>query len=63
MRRAVHRRQNDQLGLFHPPRHSPTWQNLPTQLKEQTVKLLAQMLRQKLVRHVRGDAAREACDE
>ena len=63
MRRAVHRRQNDQLGLFHPPRRSPTWQSLPTELKERTVELLAQMLRGDLVRPLRGGDAREVCDE
>ena len=63
MRKTLHRRQTEQLGLFHPPRRSPTWQTLPTHLKEKTVGLLAQMLQQEIVRSLRGDAAREIPNE
>ena len=34
-----------QIDLFHPPRQTPSWPALPSAIREQTVTLLAQLLR------------------
>lgn len=34
-----------QIDLFHPPRQMPSWRTLPRATREQTVALLAQLLR------------------
>jgi hypothetical protein len=35
-----------QLKLFHPPAVSPSWQHLPWEIRQQTLHLLAQFLRE-----------------
>jgi hypothetical protein len=63
MRSRVQPRQEEQLGLFHPPRHRPTWQRLPEEVRERARRLLAQMLREQVARRLGGDAVTEASDE
>ena len=63
MRRATSPRAGDQLDLFHPYPKTPQWTNLPPEERQQTTRLLVQLLRQ----HRRGLYApalqQEVCDE
>lgn len=59
----IYRHQDDQLDLFHATRQSPTWRTLAAEVREQTMLLLARLLRDHLVRHVERDAVREVGDE
>lgn len=52
-----------QLDLFHPPRQEPPWQTMPTGVREQTVKLLVQLLREQQCRCLRVKNRKEAGDE
>ena len=56
-------RSADQMGLFHPPSTTPQWTNLPAEARQQTLGLLARLLRL----HCRGlpveQLGREARDE
>ncbi len=45
MRRSGRRDHILQLDLFHLPRNRPEWHGLPMEVREQTMLLLAQMLR------------------
>ena len=63
MRSRVQQRQEDQLGLFHPPRRRPTWRQLPEEVREYARRLLAQMLRERIARRRAGDAVTETGDE
>ncbi len=45
MRRSGRRDHILHLDLFHPPRNGPEWHGLLMEVKEQTMLLLAQMLR------------------
>jgi hypothetical protein len=63
MRSRVQQRQQEQLRLFHPPRRRPTWRHLPEEVRARTRRLLAKMLREKIARHVEGDAVAEVSDE
>jgi hypothetical protein len=40
------RRSLDQLALFHPLPKTPQWMSFPAEAREQTLKLLARLLRQ-----------------
>lgn len=51
-----------QLKLFHPPLTSPHWTQLPQEIRQQTVQLLARLLREHRAL-VEGCRAREAGDE
>lgn len=43
--REPHRR--DQMALFHPRPTSPQWLEFPAEIREQVVRLLARLLRQR----------------
>lgn len=53
--------QATQLKLFQPAMQSPQWLQLPLEIRQQTVRLLAQLLRAYAVRESRrvGDAGDE----
>ncbi|KAI3603383.1 hypothetical protein D8I24_2890 (plasmid) [Cupriavidus necator H850] len=63
MRRVTSPLPGNQLDLFHPCPKTPQWTTLPPEVRQQTIRLLAQLLRQ----HRRGLLAtvheREADDE
>lgn len=52
-----------QPDLFHPPRQEPSWQALPTPTRQQTVKLLALLLRNHHRRCLNTDHNEEHGDE
>jgi hypothetical protein len=52
-----------QLKLFHPTIMAPTWERLPREMREQTVRLLARLLREHWAGERHGKQAREARDE
>jgi len=63
MRRATSPRPGDQLDLFHPYPQTPQWTHLPPEVRQQTVRLLVQLLRQHR-RELYGAAHKqEVCDE
>jgi hypothetical protein len=52
-----------QLGLFQSiPRH-PRWEQLPSEVRQQAVRLLARMLNEQVERELTGASMREAGDE
>ncbi len=63
MRSRVQQRQEDQLGLFHPPRRRPTWRHLPEEVRECARRLLAQLLRERIARRRDGDVFTGTGDE
>ncbi len=67
MRRSGRRDHILQLDLFHPPRNGPEWHGLPMEVREQTMLLLAQMLRMSpvslMVREGAVESQRAAGDE
>ena len=52
-----------QLKLFRPPRSSPSWPGLPREIKQKTLKLLAQLLRVHLNRVLASGPPKEARHE
>ena len=46
MRKSLSRPRAPQIELFHPPQQSPAWQKLPQEIRQKTVELLAQLLRE-----------------
>ena len=63
MRESASRLKALQIGLFHPPPQIPAWSMLPREIRQQTVKLLAQLLREHSRRIRTGDVGKERCDE
>jgi len=63
MRRAKRVRQAAQEDLFQPTCPEPIWQQLPEDVREKTVRLLAQMLRQHRQPTPRRHPPMEADDE
>jgi hypothetical protein len=63
MRRSPSRPCVPQLSLFHPPSPSPPWATFPREIQEQTVRLLARLLRKHRDRVVAVGRRREAGDE
>jgi hypothetical protein len=49
--------------LFHLPHRSPTWQNLSAEIRERTVKLMAQMLHDHVAGRLAENGAGEVDDE
>jgi hypothetical protein len=45
MRPSLRSSRVPQLSLFHPPSPSPPWATFPREIREQTVRLLARLLR------------------
>lgn len=60
MRHIRDLRSFDQLTLFRPQSRTPRWMSFPTEVREQTLKLLARFLRH---HHRARLAAREVRDE
>jgi hypothetical protein len=52
-----------QIDLFHPPRQTPSWQTLPSTIREQTLTLLAQLLRVHPCQGANATPAEERNDE
>ena len=46
MRASGSRPRTPQIELFHPPQPIPCWQKLPPEIRQKTVELLAQLLRE-----------------
>jgi len=63
MRQTKNPQRVTQLNLFHPNSRTPLWLSLPMEVREQTVRLLARLLRQHRRRLHVGLAEREVCDE
>ena len=63
MRKSASRPRALQIELFHPPRPIPAWQKLPREIRQKTVELLAQMLREHSRRILAGHHGKEKCDE
>jgi hypothetical protein len=61
MRAAAKSHPATQLKLFHPASRRPSWEQLPTEIRQHTVRLLAQLLREHWLRAVKTE--REARDE
>ena len=64
MRHERNLRSFDQLALFHPRPNTPRWMSFPAEVREQTLKLLARLLREhrraRLAgRHLAGEAGDE----
>jgi hypothetical protein len=52
-----------QLALFHPPLRDPRWDQLPWEVRQQTVRLLARILREHYDRGLSPEQTEEARDE
>ena len=52
-----------QLALFHPPLRDPHWEQLPWEVRQQTVRLLARMLRAHCDQALVSEQTKEARDE
>lgn len=52
-----------QLKLFHPPVKSPCWEQLPREIQQQTVRLLARVLREHWAKALAADPLGELSDE
>ena len=64
MRSRRHQRTLKQLTIFHPLPLTPQWRSLPIEVREQTLRLLARLLRaHRRAQLVGQPAAKEACDE
>jgi hypothetical protein len=53
----------NQLKLFHPTIVAPTWERVPREIQEQTVRLLSRLLREHWASERQGKQPGEACDE
>lgn len=53
----------NQLKLFDPTIVAPTWERMPRETREQTVRLLARLLREHWATEGHGKPPREARDE
>jgi len=63
MRAAAKSHRLSQLKLFHPTIMAPPWERLPREMREQTVRLLARLLREHWASQRRGQQPNEARDE
>ena len=63
MRRSVSPPRLSQLSLFRPPASRPSFQTLPSEIQEKTIRLLARLLRGHVDGVVAADLTREAHDE
>jgi hypothetical protein len=52
-----------QSTLFHPPRKSPAWQELPQEIRLKAARLLARLLREHFGRLDAASTKKEAGDE
>jgi hypothetical protein len=63
MRESVSRPRTPQIQLFDPPPQIPAWQRLPREIRQQTLELLAQLLRERSRRVLTGHFGKERWDE
>ena len=63
MQAAAKSHRLSQLQLFHPPIMAPTWERLPREMREQTARLLARLLREHWASGRHGRQPKEARDE
>ena len=63
MQRLVNRTRLSQPTLFHPPHPRPSFQTLPPQCQEKTIRLLARLLRVHVDRGLASGQAQEAGNE
>ena len=63
MQTAAKSHRLSQLKLFHPTIMAPTWERLPREIRVQTVRLLARLLREHWANERRGKQPQEARDE
>jgi hypothetical protein len=63
MRAATKSHRLSQLKLFHPTIMAPTWERLPREMREQTLRLLARLLREHWASQKRSQQPDEARDE
>ena len=63
MRRVTSPRPGDQLDLFHPYPKTPQWTHLPPEVRQQTMRLLVQLLRQHRRELHAAAHQQELCDE
>ena len=63
MPRFLNRPRVSQPTLFHPPLSRPSFQTLPTEIQERTIRLLARLLRLHVDRVFASGLAQEARDE
>ena len=63
MRESANRPRAPQIELFHPPPQIPAWAKLPREIRQKTVKLLTQLLREHSRRIPTGHLGKERCDE
>jgi hypothetical protein len=63
MQRLLNRPRLSQPTLFHPPHPRPSFQTLPPQIQEKTIRLLARLLRGHVDGVVAAGLTREAHDE
>jgi len=63
MRKLARRLRAIQPELFHPPHQIPSWQKLPREIKQKTVELLAQLLREHRKRILAYQHGKERGDE
>jgi hypothetical protein len=63
MRKPKNHRRSVQLGLFHPPSKSATWVDLPHEIQQKTIRLIARLMRQHRERSIPDRRAVEAGHE
>jgi hypothetical protein len=63
MRESANRPRAPQIELFHPPVQRPAWPKLPREIRQKTVELLAQLLREHSRRMRTAHLGKESCDE
>ena len=63
MQRLLNRLRFSQPTLFHPPHPRPSFQTLPPEIQETTIRLLARLLRLHVDRVFAAGVAQEAGDE
>jgi hypothetical protein len=63
MRSSPRRQRKAQLHLFHSPSKGPSWEKLPREIREQSVRLLARLLREHCARVLASKPGKEVRDE
>lgn len=63
MRESASRPRAPQIELFHPPPKIPAWPKLPREIRQKTVELLAQLLREHSRRNLTRHREKEGGDE
>ena len=63
MRASTSQPRAPQIDLFHPPQPLPSWPKLPPEIRQKTVELLAQLLREHRKRILASQHEKEGGDE